>query len=117
MFKKGSFEVGGTIYPVAIKVLQSQPTQMLSVYHRSTHLLNDNVSILQYDSRFADCFWNSSKYSMLTHIAMLLTSWAIVVDIWYLPPETQREGETSIAYANRIKALIAKQGGLVDLEW
>lgn len=25
MFKKGSFEIGGTIYPVAIKVKQSPP--------------------------------------------------------------------------------------------
>lgn len=33
-FKKGSFEVGGTIYPVAIK----------------------------YDPKFGDAFWNSSKY-------------------------------------------------------
>ncbi|KAM4532055.1 glycerol-3-phosphate acyltransferase 3 isoform 3-T3 [Fundulus diaphanus] len=36
MFKKGSFEIGGTIYPVAIK----------------------------YDPRFGDAFWNSSKYNM-----------------------------------------------------
>jgi len=89
MFKKGSFEVGGTIYPLAIK----------------------------YDSRFADCFWNSSKYNMLEHIGMLLTSWAIVADVWYLPPVTQLEGESSITYANRVKSEIARQGGLVDLEW
>ncbi|XP_068460938.1 glycerol-3-phosphate acyltransferase 3-like isoform X2 [Clinocottus analis] len=36
MFKKGSFEIGATIYPVAIK----------------------------YDPKFGDAFWNSSKYSM-----------------------------------------------------
>lgn len=54
---------------------------------------------------------------MVSHIGMLLTSWAIVADVWYLPPEQQQEGESSIAYANRIKALIAQQGGLVDLEW
>ncbi|XP_067928147.1 glycerol-3-phosphate acyltransferase 3-like [Watersipora subatra] len=89
MFKKGSFDVGGVIYPVAVK----------------------------YDSRFADCFWNSSKYNMLEHIGMLLTSWAIVADVWYLPPVTQQEGESSIAFANRVKSEIARQGGLVDLEW
>ena len=48
---------------------------------------------------------------------MLLTSWAIVADVWYLPPVTQQEGESSIAYANRVKSEIARQGGLVDLEW
>ncbi|XP_078515008.1 glycerol-3-phosphate acyltransferase 3-like [Lissotriton helveticus] len=36
MFKKGSFEIGGTIYPVAIK----------------------------YGPQFGDAFWNSSKFSM-----------------------------------------------------
>jgi glycerol-3-phosphate O-acyltransferase 3/4 len=89
MFKKGSFEVGGTIYPVAIK----------------------------YDSRFADCFWNSSKYGMVRYLLMMMTSWAIKADVWYLPPEYQRENEDAIQFANRVKQKIAHQGGLVDLSW
>ncbi|XP_064630645.1 glycerol-3-phosphate acyltransferase 4-like isoform X2 [Lineus longissimus] len=89
MFKKGSFEVGGTIYPVAIK----------------------------YDSKFADVFWNSSKHSMVQHILMLMSSWAIVCDVWYLPPEEKKDDENAIQFANRIKRQIAQQGGLVDLEW
>ena len=28
-----------------------------------------------------------------------------------------QEGETAIQFANRVKSLIAEQGGLVDLEW
>ncbi|ESN92447.1 hypothetical protein HELRODRAFT_186124 [Helobdella robusta] len=89
MFKKGSFEVGGTIYPVAIK----------------------------YDSRFADPFWNSSKETLTRHLLNILTSWALVADVWYLPPQTQQPGETAIEFTNRVKSLIAKQGGLVDLDW
>ncbi|XP_076043637.1 glycerol-3-phosphate acyltransferase 4 isoform X2 [Oratosquilla oratoria] len=88
-FKKGTFEVGGIIYPVAIK----------------------------YDPRFGDAFWNSSKYSMVNYIYMMMTSWAIVCDVWYLPPMTIKENETSIEFANRVKAEIARQGGLVDLVW
>ncbi|KAF2343767.1 hypothetical protein FHG87_025477, partial [Trinorchestia longiramus] len=88
-FKKGTFEVGGTIYPVAIK----------------------------YDPRFGDAFWNSSEYSMMSYVIMMMTSWAIVCDVWYLPPMTIRQGETSIDFANRVKAEIARQGGLVDLIW
>ncbi|KAJ8950446.1 hypothetical protein NQ318_010323, partial [Aromia moschata] len=79
-FKKGSFEVGSVIYPVAIK----------------------------YDARFGDAFWNSSRYSMLQYLYMMMTSWAIVCD---------EEGETAIDFANRVKSVIAKQGGLVDLMW
>ncbi|XP_034110505.1 glycerol-3-phosphate acyltransferase 3 isoform X2 [Drosophila albomicans] len=88
-FKKGSFEVGGVIYPVAIK----------------------------YDPRFGDAFWNSSKYSMMQYLYMMMTSWAIVCDVWYLPPMYRQEGESAIDFANRVKGVIAKQGGLVDLVW
>lgn len=88
-FKKGSFEVGGVIYPVAIK----------------------------YDARFGDAFWNSSKYSMMQYLYMMMTSWAIVCDVWYLPPMTRDENESAIDFANRVKSVIAKQGGLVDLVW
>ena len=62
-FKKGSFEVGGTVYPVAIK----------------------------YDAKFGDAFWNSSKHSMTTYLLMMMTSWAIVCDVWYLPPMQKEE--------------------------
>ncbi|XP_031787971.1 glycerol-3-phosphate acyltransferase 3 isoform X5 [Nasonia vitripennis] len=88
-FKKGSFEVGGVIYPVAIK----------------------------YDPRFGDAFWNSSRYSMIQYLYMMMSSWAIVCDVWYLPPMYRREDESAIDFANRVKSVIARQGGLVDLQW
>ena len=59
-FKKGSFEVGGVIYPEAIK----------------------------YDPKFGDAFWNSSRHSIVQYLLRMMTSWAIVVDVWYLPPMT-----------------------------
>lgn len=89
MFKKGSFEVGGTIYPVAIK----------------------------YDPRFADPFWNSSSHTLTRHMMNILTSWALVCDVWYLPPEHQRPDESVIEFTKRVKSEIARQGGLVDLDW
>jgi len=88
-FKKGSMEVGGVIYPAAIK----------------------------YDARFGDAFWNSSRFSMVQYILMMMTSWALVVDVWYLPPMKIQDGENAIDFANRVKHQIAKKGGLVDLLW
>jgi len=88
-FKKGSFEVGGVIYPVAIK----------------------------YDHKFGDAFWNSSKYSMVPYLLMMMTSWAIVCDVWYLPPMHRRKEEDAIEFAKRVKKEIALKGGLVDLVW
>lgn len=61
MFKKGSFEIGGTIHPVAIK----------------------------YNPQFGDAFWNSSKYNMVSYLLRMMTSWAIVCDVWYMPPMTR----------------------------
>ncbi|KAM7368574.1 hypothetical protein PAMP_012903 [Pampus punctatissimus] len=89
MFKKGSFEIGGTIYPVAIK----------------------------YDPRFGDAFWNSGKYNMVSYLLRMMTSWAIVVNVWYLPPMTLQDGEDAAQFANRVKSAIADQGGLLDLAW
>lgn len=89
MFKKGSFEIGATVYPVAIK----------------------------YDPLFGEAFWNSSKYGMVNYLLRMMTSWAIVCSVWYLPPMTREEGEDAVQFANRVKAAIARQGGLVDLLW
>lgn len=89
MFKKGSFEIGATIYPVAIK----------------------------YDPKFGDAFWNSSKYSMISYLLRMMTSWALVCNVWYLPAMHQQEGEDAVQFANRVKSAIAHQGGLVDLQW
>ncbi|KAM9306979.1 glycerol-3-phosphate acyltransferase 4-like [Pholidichthys leucotaenia] len=89
MFKKGSFEIGCTIYPVAIK----------------------------YDPRFGDAFWNSSKFGLVRYLLSMMSSWAIVCSVWYLPPMNREEGEDAVQFANRVKAAIAAQGGLVDLIW
>lgn len=148
MFKKGSFEIGGTIYPVAIKVNkrllfsrtgQSDPAKLdpKNSSSKSTNIfllsfLYDclsffchislvsyllNYMIIQYDPLFSNAFWNSSQYSMVHYLLDIMSSWALVCDIWYLPPVTRREVETAIEFANRVKADIARQGGLVDLIW
>ncbi|XP_064366392.1 glycerol-3-phosphate acyltransferase 3-like isoform X3 [Dromaius novaehollandiae] len=89
MFKKGSFEVGGTIHPVAIK----------------------------YDPRFGDPFWDSMKHSAMTYGFKLVTSWAIVCNVWYLPPMVKEEEEDAVHFADRVKAVIAAQGGMSVLPW
>jgi glycerol-3-phosphate O-acyltransferase 3/4 len=46
-----------------------------------------------------------------------MTSWAIVCDIWYLPPMHRRDNETVVDFANRVKSSIAKQADLVEVVW
>lgn len=67
--------MGGVIYPVAIK----------------------------YDARFGDPFWDSGRYSMVQYLLMMMSSWAIVCDVWYLPPMHRRHAESAVDFANRVR--------------
>jgi glycerol-3-phosphate O-acyltransferase 3/4 len=53
MFKRGAFEMGATVHPVAIK----------------------------YNKIFVDAFWNSRRQSFTQHLMKLMSSWAVVCDV------------------------------------
>merc|ERR1712036_116976 len=89
MFKKGSFEIDTTFYPVAIK----------------------------YNPYFGNAFWNSSKFTMVHYLVQIFSAWCIVADVYYLPAQTRRSQESALAFANRVKQDIAERGGLLDLAW
>ena len=55
-FKKGVFELGVPINPVAIK----------------------------YNKVFVDAYWNSRQQSFAQHLFGMMTSWAVVCDVWFL---------------------------------
>ncbi|KYQ99849.1 putative lysophosphatidic acid acyltransferase [Tieghemostelium lacteum] len=90
MFKKGAFDLPNVIiYPIAIK----------------------------YNTLFVDAFWNSKKQSIYRHIFNLMTSWALVCDVWYMEPQTMRPGETATQFSNRVKAMISKKAGIINVHW
>jgi len=89
MFKKGAFEIGAVVYPIAIR----------------------------YNKTFVDAYWNSRKQSFLRHVFNLMTSWALVCDVWYLEPQTMLPDETPTQFANRVKGLIARKAGLINVYW
>ncbi|XP_073115519.1 glycerol-3-phosphate acyltransferase 9 [Elaeis guineensis] len=89
MFKKGAFELGCTVCLVAIK----------------------------YNKIFADAFWNSRKQSFSMHLFHLMTSWAVVCDVWYLEPQCIRPGETPIEFAERVRDMISVRAGLRKVPW
>lgn len=88
-FKKGSFAICNVVHPVAMR----------------------------YDRRYGDAFWDSTRSSMLRYILMLISSWTIICDIWYMPAVTRLPGESSIDFASRVKAVIAAKAGIEDLPW
>ncbi|RZB91715.1 hypothetical protein D0Y65_023911 [Glycine soja] len=89
MFKKGAFELGCTVCPVAIK----------------------------YNKIFVDAFWNSRKQSFTMHLLQLMTSWAVVCDVWYLEPQNLKPGETPIEFAERVRDIISVRAGLKKVPW
>eukprot|EP00270_Netrium_digitus_P009440 TRINITY_DN2867_c0_g1_i1.p1 TRINITY_DN2867_c0_g1~~TRINITY_DN2867_c0_g1_i1.p1 ORF type:complete len:409 (+),score=94.78 TRINITY_DN2867_c0_g1_i1:152-1378(+) len=89
MFKKGAFELGSDVCPIAIK----------------------------YNKIFVDAFWNSRKQSFTMHLVRLMTSWAVVCDVWYMEPQSIRPGETAIEFAERVRDMIAKRAGIKKVPW
>jgi len=89
MFKKGCFDLGAKVYPVAIK----------------------------YNKQFSDPYWNSSQVSFMRHLIDLMTSWAVVADIYYLEPQEQQPGETAAQFASRVKRMICDKADLIDVNW
>ncbi|KAI3447892.1 hypothetical protein Pfo_004557 [Paulownia fortunei] len=103
MFKKGAFELGCTVCPIAIK----------------------------YNKIFVDAFWNSRNafdmaelafcgkcwQSFTTHLLQLMTSWAVVCDVWYLEPQNLKPGETPIEFAERVRDIISVRAGLKKVPW
>jgi glycerol-3-phosphate O-acyltransferase 3/4 len=89
MFKKGAFELESAVCPIAIK----------------------------YNKIFVDAFWSSRSQSFTMHLIELMTSWAVVADVYFLEPQEKAEGETAIEFASRVQNMIAKKAGLKVVPW
>lgn len=56
----------------------------------------------QYDPTFGNAFWNSSVEGFGMYVFLLLTNWALVCDVWYLPKTTRRVRLTLRQTENRL---------------
>eukprot|EP00003_Mantamonas_plastica_P006413 TRINITY_DN1520_c0_g2_i4.p1 TRINITY_DN1520_c0_g2~~TRINITY_DN1520_c0_g2_i4.p1 ORF type:complete len:388 (+),score=90.74 TRINITY_DN1520_c0_g2_i4:146-1309(+) len=79
MFKRGAFDLGATVYPIAIK----------------------------YNKIFADAFWNSREQTFVQHLYHLMTGWCVVCDVYYLDGMDRMEDETSTEFSKRVRQAIA----------
>lgn len=89
MFKRGAFDLGATVCPIAIK----------------------------YNKIFVDAFWNSKRQSFTAHLAKIMRSWALVADVWFLEPQTRRPEESASEFAERVQRLIADKARLKIAPW
>jgi glycerol-3-phosphate O-acyltransferase 3/4 len=83
-FRKGVFELGVPINPIAIK----------------------------YNKVFVDAYWNSREQSFAQHLMRLMTAWAVVADIYFLDPQTKLPNESAADFATRVQRLIAERAGI-----
>lgn len=61
--------------------------------------------------QFSNCLWCLGSLCLLyyfdyrqsftMHLLQLMTSWAVVCDVWYLEPQNLKPGETAIEFAER----------------
>lgn len=72
---------------------------------------------IKYSKQFSDPYWNSSQMSFARHLFDLMTSWALVADVYYLEPQRIRPGETAAHFAARVKRLICEKADLIDVNW
>mmetsp|Transcript_16138 Transcript_16138/g.48327 ORF Transcript_16138/g.48327 Transcript_16138/m.48327 type:complete len:213 (-) Transcript_16138:340-978(-) len=89
MFKRGAFDLDAAVFPVAIR----------------------------YNKIFVDAFWNSKKQSFSAHLLKLMTSWAVVCEVSFLPPQTRAKDETAQQFAERVQSLIAARANLKIAPW
>lgn len=47
----------------------------------------------------------------------LLTSWALVADVYFLPPQSLQEGESAVDFAQRVQKMIADVARLRIVPW
>jgi hypothetical protein len=102
----GAFDLGATVVPIAIK----------------------------YNKLFADAFWNSRKesftqYALLflppnvtrhvpcMYLIRLMSSWAVVCDVWFLEPQKQLPGESAIQFTERVKLMICNKAKITAVPW
>jgi len=49
------------------------------------------------------------RQSFTQHLSKLMTSWAVVCDVYFLEPQRMREGESADAFASRVQEMIARK--------
>ena len=96
-------------------------TDHIIQFKKGVFSLDDDIAIcpvaLKYNSIFVDAYWNSRRYSFQRHLFNLMTSWALICDVYYLEPQYRQKGETPADFAQRVQLMIARRGNLVARDW
>jgi len=72
---------------------------------------------IRYNPNFIDAYWISRERPFHFHLFDIMTSWAMVVDVYWMEPQKMQPNENGEKFAARVKAQIAKRTGLRDVDW
>lgn len=73
--------------------------------------------ICRYDKTYGDPYFNTREQSFIQHLLYLMTRWMNPVQVHWIPPMRREEGETSVHFSDRVKAVISETAGLKNLSW
>jgi glycerol-3-phosphate O-acyltransferase 3/4 len=76
-----------------------------------------NPIAIKYNDIFVPGYWNSRRVGFAEHLMSLMTSWAVICDVWYMDPMTRAEGESAIDFAKRVQYAIARRAGIKAVDW
>jgi glycerol-3-phosphate O-acyltransferase 3/4 len=51
------------------------------------------------------------------YLVRLMSSWAIVCDVWFLEPQKQLPGESAIEFTERVKLMICNKAKITPVPW
>ncbi|CAJ0953706.1 unnamed protein product, partial [Mesorhabditis belari] len=77
-------------------------------------LFQDDVNIypiaFKQDGRYGDGFWIEDEFYI--HLVRLMSSWALVYDVTYLPKMSKRVSESAAEFAGRCQSAIGETAGI-----
>ncbi|KAI1709805.1 acyltransferase domain-containing protein [Ditylenchus destructor] len=68
--------------------------------------VNIHPIAVRQDARFGDSYWSEDQF--FHYLLRVLTSWAIVYDVYYLPVQRRYRHEDATEFARRVQCLIAE---------
>ncbi|AFN83836.1 1-acyl-SN-glycerol-3-phosphate acyltransferase [Encephalitozoon romaleae SJ-2008] len=89
LFQKGAFELGVTIYPVAIR----------------------------FRRRLFDPYWNRRSHGFAMHVFYLMTRWRLEAEVVWMKPVSIMKDESPTQFSHRVKTMISKEAGLKNTLW
>lgn len=101
-FRRAVFEMDVVIHPIAIRYL----LLLYLIYFYVFYFFNV-YKLFRQHAQFGDSYWSENLF--VFYLRRILSSWAIVYDIIYLPPQKRHFDEDATQFAGRVQVTYNKK--------